>query len=76
MTDTGKIKPAVNARGLFLPWSLVAALLLSGLIPLWVLSVKAWYVASQVEAIAESDKRQDGEIVDLRERISKQEAKP
>ncbi|MCW8134723.1 MAG: hypothetical protein KIT75_03520 [Planctomycetota bacterium] len=62
MADTGKIIPQVSAKGVFLPWPLVAAMLLSGLVPLWTLSVKAIYLADSVGAVVENDKRQDERI--------------
>lgn len=75
MPDTGKIKPQVTARGLFLPWPLVAGLLLSGLVPLWILSVKAVYIAENVSAVVESDRSQNDKLTTHAERLAALEAK-
>jgi len=80
MPDTGKIKPEVTERGLFMPWllvvSLLFALLVSGIIPLWIFAVNAMHVADRVDAVIESDRAQDKSIIELRERVAKQEARP
>lgn len=75
MTDTGKLKPTATAKGIFLPWSLVAAILLTGMVPLWILSVKAYYVAENVSAIVDSDIRQNDRITDHGERLAALEAR-
>ncbi len=64
-------KPEVRRDGLFLPWGVVIALVLSGLIPLWVLSVKAYFVAEVVAGVVENDKRQDRELTGVKERIAR-----
>lgn len=75
MTDTGKLKPTATAKGLFLPWSLVAALLLTGLVPLWILSAKAVYIAGQISEVVESDAKQDDKLNHHAERLATLEAR-
>lgn len=80
MPATGKVKPEVRDGGVFLPWKFVGWIVLSLLVPgvfsFIVFAFKAYTVADKVEAVVVNDKKQDGEIVVIRERLAKQEAKP
>lgn len=79
MRDTGKIKPEFTSRGVFVPWpgllSLFAALLIVALIPLWMFTVKAIYVADNVETMREEGKARDVILIKHGEDIAGLKAK-
>lgn len=75
MSDTGKISPQVTTRGIFLPWPAVLVLLISGLVPLWLFTVKAIYVADNVQTAVEVNKDQDKTLRDHGERLAAMEAR-
>lgn len=79
MAETGKIKPEINGRGLFLPWPFVLAsllaLLISLIVPAWIGAVHAMHVSNNVDAIMGSDKTQNEKLVNHGERIAVLEAK-